>query len=448
MIQFYMKKIIFILLFSSLYTVSFSQTAKKVYVIEISGEIDLGLAPYVERVINDAEEEGFQAILLKVNTFGGRVDAATRIKDALLKSNVLTIAFVNNRAISAGALITISAQKIAMAPGSSMGATTVVDQSGQYASEKYQSYMRSEMRSTAERNKRRPDIAEAMVDQKVVLKDLPELDDSTKLLTLTTEEAHKYGYCDFISSDVVEVLEHFGIEDPELIYSSTNWAEEVVRFLSNPIISGILIMIGIVGLFTEVKTPGWGLPGTAGIIALVLFFGTNYILQLANIWEILIFIIGLALLLIEIFYIPGFGFVGVIGILMMIGSIFFGLLSDFPIVTGDDISAAIIQLAFSIVLGIISIVILSKFLPKTTVWNRLILSQEEKIQEGFSSNPDLSFLLGKMGKAVTQLRPAGIALIENKRIDVVTEGEFIAANSEISVMKVEGSKVIVRESKV
>ncbi|MBM4174719.1 MAG: nodulation protein NfeD [Ignavibacteria bacterium] len=443
-----MKKIIFILLFSSLYTVSFSQTAKKVYVIEISGEIDLGLAPYVERVINDAEEEGFQAILLKVNTFGGRVDAATRIKDALLKSNVLTIAFVNNRAISAGALITISAQKIAMAPGSSMGATTVVDQSGQYASEKYQSYMRSEMRSTAERNKRRPDIAEAMVDQKVVLKDLPELDDSTKLLTLTTEEAHKYGYCDFISSDVVEVLEHFGIEDPELIYSSTNWAEEVVRFLSNPIISGILIMIGIVGLFTEVKTPGWGLPGTAGIIALVLFFGTNYILQLANIWEILIFIIGLALLLIEIFYIPGFGFVGVIGILMMIGSIFFGLLSDFPIVTGDDISAAIIQLAFSIVLGIISIVILSKFLPKTTVWNRLILSQEEKIQEGFSSNPDLSFLLGKMGKAVTQLRPAGIALIENKRIDVVTEGEFIAANSEISVMKVEGSKVIVRESKV
>ncbi len=442
-----MKKIIFILMFLTFHAISFSQTSKKVYVIDISGDIDLGLAPYVERVVKEAEEEGFHAILLKVNTFGGRVDAATRIKDALLQSKVLTIAFVNNRAISAGALITISARKIAMAPGSSIGATSVVDQTGQLATEKYQSYMRSEMRSTAERNKRRPDIAEAMVDQKVVLKDLPELDDSTKLLTLTTEEAYKLGYCDFISSDLIEVLNHFGIDEPELIYSTTNWAEDVVRFLSNPIISGILIMIGIVGLFTEVKTPGWGLPGTAGIIALVLFFGTNYILQLANIWEILIFIIGLTLLLIEIFYVPGFGFVGVIGILMMIGSIFFGLLSDFPIITGDDISAAIIQLAFSTVLGIIVIIILSKFLPKTTVWNRLILSQEEKIQEGFTSNPDLSFLMGKNGKAVTQLRPAGIALIENKRIDVVTEGEFIAANSEIFVLRVEGSKVIVRENR-
>ncbi|MBU2584353.1 MAG: ATP-dependent Clp protease proteolytic subunit, partial [Bacteroidetes bacterium] len=334
------KKIILFLFFIGVLVVYGQNSGKKVFVIDISGEIDLGLAPYVERIVKEAETDGLHAIVLKVNTFGGRVDAATRIKDAILRSKVLTIAFVNNRAISAGALITISAQKIAMAPGSSIGATTVVDQSGQVATEKYQSYMRSEMRSTAERNKRRPDIAEAMVDQRVALKDLPELDDSTKLLTLTTEEAFKYGYCDFISDDLMKVLEHFGIDNPEIIYTNTNWAEDVVRFLSNPIISGILIMIGMVGLFTEVKTPGWGLPGTAGIIALTLFFGTNYILQLANIWEILIFVIGLGLLLVEIFYIPGFGFLGVIGILMMFGSMFFGLLSDLPIITGDDISAA------------------------------------------------------------------------------------------------------------
>lgn len=439
------KKIILFLFFIGVLVVYGQNSGKKVFVIDISGEIDLGLAPYVERIVKEAETDGLHAIVLKVNTFGGRVDAATRIKDAILRSKVLTIAFVNNRAISAGALITISAQKIAMAPGSSIGATTVVDQSGQVATEKYQSYMRSEMRSTAERNKRRPDIAEAMVDQRVALKDLPELDDSTKLLTLTTEEAFKYGYCDFISDDLMKVLEHFGIDNPEIIYTNTNWAEDVVRFLSNPIISGILIMIGMVGLFTEVKTPGWGLPGTAGIIALTLFFGTNYILQLANIWEILIFVIGLGLLLVEIFYIPGFGFLGVIGILMMFGSMFFGLLSDLPIITGDDISAAIFQLALSVVFGVIFIFVLSKYLPKSAVWNRLILFQEEKIQEGFISNPDLSYLFGKEGRAITQLRPAGIALIENKRVDVVTEGEYISADSQIVVLKVEGSKVIVRQ---
>lgn len=439
------KKIILFLFFIGVLVVYGQNSSKKVFVIDISGEIDLGLAPYVERIVKEAETDGLHAIVLKVNTFGGRVDAATQIKDAILRSKVLTIAFVNNRAISAGALITISAQKIAMAPGSSIGATTVVDQSGQVATEKYQSYMRSEMRSTAERNKRRPDIAEAMVDQRVVLKDLPELDDSTKLLTLTTEEAFKYGYCDFISDDLMKVLQHFGIDNPEIIYTNTNWAEDVVRFLSNPIISGILIMIGMVGLFTEVKTPGWGLPGTAGIIALSLFFGTNYILQLANIWEILIFVIGLGLLLVEIFYIPGFGFLGVIGILMMFGSIFFGLLGDLPTITGDDISGAITQLASSIVSGIIFIIILSKFLPKTTIWNRLILFHAERIQEGFTSNPDLSYLFGKEGRAVTQLRPAGIALIENKRVDVVTEGEYISADSQIVVLKVEGSKVIVRQ---
>lgn len=439
------KKLILFLFFITILVVYGQKTNKKVFVIDISGDIDLGLAPYVSRVVNDAEKEGVDAIVLRVNTFGGRVDAATQIKDAIMRSEVLTIAYVNNRAISAGALITISAQKIAMAPGSSMGATTVVDQSGTKATEKYQSYMRSEMRSTAEKNGRRPDIAEAMVDERVVVKDIPELDDSTKLLTLTAEEAMKYGYCDFISSDFKQVLKHFNLEGAEIITTSTNWAEDVVRFLSNPIISSILIMIGIVGLFTEVKTPGWGLPGTAGVIALALFFGTNYILELANIWEIILFIIGFGLLLIEIFYIPGFGFVGILGIILMIGSIFFGLLGNFPTISSNDISNAFIQLASSIVLGMITIIFLSKFLPKTTIWNRLILSQEEKPQEGFISNPDLGFLVGKEGKSITPLRPAGIALFDSTRVDVVTEGDFIKQNSTIEVIRVEGSKVIVRE---
>lgn len=332
-----------------------------------------------------------------------------------------------------------------MSPGSTIGATTVVDQSGTKATEKYQSYMRSEMRSTAERNGRRPDIAEAMVDEKIVVKDFPELDDSTKLLTLTTEEAVKVGYCDFVASDLKELLTHFDLQNSEIISSEINWAEKVVRFLSNPIISGILIMLGILGLLTEIKTPGWGIAGTIGLISLALFFGTNYILQLANIWEILIFIIGLALLLIEIFYIPGFGLAGILGIIMMVGAIFFSLIGDFPIVSENEISNALIQLAASLVASVIFLFILWKFLPGVPVWGRLILSTSETQNEGFVSNPDLSFLVGKKGKAISLLRPAGIALIDGKRYDVVSEGEFIKKDEEIIVTEVIGSKIIVKK---
>lgn len=424
---------------------SSAENKDKVYIIDISGDIDLGLAPYVQRIVDEAEEKNAKAIILKVNTFGGRVDAATQIRDAIINSKILTIAFIDKRAISAGALISISAKKIVMSPGSTIGATTVVDQAGSKAAEKYQSYMRSEMRSTAERNGRRPDIAEAMVDERVVIKDFPELDDSTKLLTLTTEEAQKVGYCDFVANDLNEVLEHFNLKNAELIYTEVNWAENIVRFLSNPIISSLLIMLGILGLLTEIKTPGWGVAGTIGLISLALFFGTGYILELANIWEILIFIIGLALLLIEIFYIPGFGLLGILGIILMIGSIFFGLIGDFPIISENEISNALIQLAGALVASIVFLFVLWKFLPGVPIWGRLILSTSENQTEGFTSNPDFTFLIGKRGKALTLLRPAGIALIENKRYDVITEGEFISKGEDVEVVEVVGSKIIVKK---
>lgn len=418
---------------------------KKVYVIKIEGDIDLGIAPFVQRVIDEANESKSDAIILEINTFGGRVDAATQIRDAIINSKVLTIAFVNKRAVSAGALITISAKKIVMAPGASIGAATVVDQTGTKAPEKYQSYMRSEMRSTAERNNRRPDIAEAMVDEEIVIEDFPELDDSTKLLSLTADEAIKVNYCDLKASSIEEILDYFNLKDVKLIYDEPNWAEKFVRFLSNPIVSGLLIMLGIIGLLTEIKTPGWGIAGTIGLISLALFFGTNYILQLANIWEILVFIIGFILLLVEIFYVPGFGLIGISGIVMMIGAIFFSLIGDFPSITENEISNALIQLAFSLVAAFVAVYLLWKFLPGIPVWNRLILSTSEEQRSGFISNPDLSFLVGKTGKTLSQLRPAGIALIDDKRYDVITEGEFISKNELIEVIQVIGYKIFVKK---
>ena len=224
---------------------------QKIYIGNIDGEIDLGIAPYIKRVVQEAEKNGASAIIFKINTFGGRVDAATQIKDAILNSTVRTIAFIDKRAISAGALIALSCEKIVMVPGASMGASTVVDQSGQKQSEKYQSYMRSEMRATAEKNHRRTDIAQGMVDETISVADLK--DDSTKLITLTTEEAVKYKMADTVLANLDEVKKVFGFDKAEEITISSNWAESFVRFLNNPIISSLLIMIGLLGIFTEIK---------------------------------------------------------------------------------------------------------------------------------------------------------------------------------------------------
>lgn len=414
----------------------------KVYIGYIEGDIDLGLSPYVSRVISEAEQNNASAIIFKINTFGGRVDAATQIKDAILASKIKTVAFINNRAISAGALIALSCQKIVMAPGSNIGAATVVDQTGEKVSEKYQSYMRSEMRSTAEKNGRNPEIAEAMVDERIVI---PGLTDSTQLVTLTSEEALKYKMSDTILTKIEEVLEYIGQKDAKLVKETTNWAEDVVRFLNNPIISSILIMIGFFGLLSEIKTPGWGVPGTAGLIALALFFGSSYILKLATIVEILMFIAGVVLILLEIFLIPGFGIAGISGIVLIFLSIFLSLIGSEQFLTFDAISLAIIQLAFAVVTALVLLFLLAKYLPKSELFNRLVLSEAEKAEEGYVSVSEEQSLLGKIGVTVSILRPVGIAEIDGKRVEVVSDGEFIKPGTKVKVIKVEGMKVVVSD---
>lgn len=429
--------IILILLLSELISAQ-----SKVYVVDIEGMIDLGLAPYVKRVVSEAEKNSAEAIIFKVNTFGGRVDAATQIKDAIINSQVKTIAFIDKRAISAGALISLSCDKIVMVPGASIGATTVVDESGSKQSEKAQSYMRAEMRSTAERTGRRTDIAEGMVDERVIIEGLV---DSTKLITLTSKEAVHYGIADTIIGDLSKLLEAFNLSKAEVVNLDSNWAEDFIRFLNNPIITSILIMVALVGMFTEIKTPGWGLPGTAAVIALALFFGSSYILELASAIEIIMFVVGLVLLIIEIFVLPGFGIFGVMGIILMIASLFLGLIADFPLVDWNMLSFAIIQLASAFVLGAIVIYILLKFLPKTQIWNKLVLQTNIDAKSGYVSSIQAKELIGKKGKALTDLRPSGTVLIDNKRIDVVTAGEYIERGNKIIVISEEGSKVVVEK---
>ena len=431
-------------LFALLIFASIIFPQKNVHVAYIEGDIDLGLAPYISRVVSDAEKDNAETIIFKINTFGGRVDAATQIKDAIIGTNLLTIAFINNRAISAGALIALSCKKIIMVTGSSIGAATVVGQTGEKVGEKYQSYMRSEMRSTAERNGRRVDIAEGMVDERIVI---PGLVDSTQLVTLTSEEALKYGIADTLMTNIDEVFAYFKLQDAEKIYQTSNWAEDVVRFLNNSIISSILIMIGIFGLFAEIKSPGWGVPGTAGLIALALFFGSSYILQLASVIEILMFVIGLGLLLLEIFVIPGFGIAGISGIILVIASIFFSMVGENPFIDSEAVSNAIVRLSFGLLAAIVLLFLLARFLPKSNLFKRFILAEEEKATEGYTSRTSLSELLGAEGISLTTLRPAGTAEFNGKRVDVVTDSEYIEHGKPVIVTAVEGMRVVVREKK-
>lgn len=435
-------KNIYILLSLQLLLFSGSALSQQVYIAEIKEEIDLGLAPFIERVIEEAAEENADLIIFEINTFGGRVDAATQIRDAILGSTVPTVAFINRRAISAGALISLACEYVIMPAGGTIGASTVVDQSGQKVSEKYQSYMRSEMRATAKARGKRTDVAEAMVDERVVIEGLV---DSTQLVSLTTEEALRYGMADSSFASVDEILEAFGLSDAEIIRVESNWAEDFVRFLNNPIITSLLIMMGMVGLFTEVKTQGWGLPGTLGLAALALFFGSSFILNLASYLEILLFLGGVALLLVEVFVIPGFGIAGISGIIMMVASLFLALINIDVYVDFEIIQTAVIQLGVAIFGSAVLIYLLYKYLPNTRVFKTFVLADATTVKEGYFSNPDLHELVGSKGRTLTPLRPAGIVVIDNKRYDVVTQGSYIEKDKMVEVIDVVGVRIVVEE---
>lgn len=430
----------FILLLFLLTQIAFSQSGY-VYHLRIENEIDLGLIPYIKRGIEAAEQNSAKAIIFEINTFGGRLDAATEIKDLILNCKVPTIAFVNKRAISAGALITLSAKRIVMSPSSSIGAATVVNESGEKQAEKYQSYMRSEMRATAEANGRNPKIAEAMVDETVKVEGL---DDTNKLVTLTAKEAIKWGIADTILPSIRKIIESQELHPKEIIRITPSTGEHVVRFLNNPIVISILLMVGMLGLFVEIKTPGWGFAGTISLIAFFLFFGTGIVLEIVSVFDVILFVSGVVLLIAEIFIIPGFGLFGLLGIILVVISMFLGLLPDFHFITPDLFSNAVIEIASAMVASIVVGIFLVKYLPQTTLLNNFILKTNIDGSSGYISNKEITLLIDKIGIAISDLRPAGFAEFDGKRIDVVTEGNYIEKGQQVIVIKEEGSKVLVK----
>ena len=437
----------FIALLCSLILHQTEALAQTVYHVDmkLEGMIDPGVSAFVERVIEDAEANEVDAIVFEIDTFGGRVDAATVIRDAILDSEALTIAFINKRAISAGALISLACDKIVMAQAGTMGATTPVDGSGTKASDKVTSYMRAEMRATAERTGRDAKIAEAMVDERV---DIPGLSaEAGRPATLTTEQSLNYEMADETAESLRDVLSIYDLGEAEIVPIELNWAEHVVRLLTHPAVTSILLAVAMFGLIAEVRTPGWGLGGTLALVALGIFFGSHLVVKLAEWQELALFAVGLGLLLVEVIAIPGFGIAGLAGVGLMLGSLVVTQLGDFQLWNVDEIAAVIVRLSASMVGAFVLSLLMLRSLPRMASFNRLVLETETRASEGYvSSSREEDELLGKEGVTVSELRPAGIALIDGRRTDVVTDGEFVAVDQAVEVVEVSGNRVVVRRA--
>jgi membrane-bound serine protease (ClpP class) len=416
-----------------------------VYVAPVQGMIDLGLAPFVRRVLDEASAAGAAAVVLDIDTFGGRVDAAVLIRDALLRSRLRTVAFVNKRAISAGALISLAAERIVMAEGGTIGAATPVQlgQPGgapQPVEEKTVSYMRKEFRATAEARGRPPLVAEAMVDADV---EIPDVIAKGKLLTLTTAEALKLEVADARADDLAAVLATLGLSGAAVRHARATWAESLVRFLTHPVVSSLLMTVGVLGVIVELRTPGFGVPGAVGLMSLGLFFWGHWLVRLVGWEELLLVAAGLALLVFEIFVTPGFGLAGVLGIAAVLAGLSMSLLGEGA--RWEWVVMAVGRVVLSLVLALVGLLALLRVLPRMPAGRALVLRTALDAGEGYASAPEEDRgWLGKRGVAATPLRPAGIAEIEGARVDVVSDGTFIEAGDAIVVARVDGNRIVVR----
>jgi len=424
------KFIIFITLFTIISFIILNTSANgtdEVYLISIKGTIDLGLSSYVQRALEEAILNKAKAVILEVDTFGGRVDAAIQIRDKIINLNIPSVAYIKNRAWSAGALIALSAKYILMDKGASIGAAEP-----RPADEKNISALSAEFTSTAQSRGRPEKIAAAMVDKDIEIENIIEKD---KILTLNTEQAIKLNFVDGIALNVEEVLNFLNLQDVKIKYISPNWAENISRFVTNPVVSSLLLSIGFLGLIIEFWTLGWGIAGTIGIISLSLFFGGHIIVGLAG-WEaIILFLVGFFLLLAEIFLIPGFGLTGISGIIAILTSIF--------LTFGNIIQAAysiLIALGFTIV----GFFLLIRYIPATRTWRKFILFTKQEKELGYTVGiKNSKRLIGKEGIAITPLRPSGMVEVNGEKLNAITRGEYVDSNTKIKIISVEGNKIVV-----
>lgn len=416
------------------------QPSGMVYRLDVHGTIENGLAPYIARAVREADRDHAAAIYLDLDTPGGRVDAAERIADALRSSRVPVYAFVNPRAYSAGALIALATSGIYMRSGAVLGAATPVDGAGTKAPEKYVSAMRGEFRALAEEHGLDPRIAEAMVDENL---GVPGLAQPGQLVTLSTSEALRVKFAKAQVESESELLAQIGLPGAQVKAVGINWAEAVVRFLTNPLVSPLLLSLGVLALLAEIKAGAHGLGLLIGFVALGLFFGSSLILGLAGLEEVILLGLGVLAVGVEVFLLPGFGVAGVLGALLIGAAIVLAMLGNFP--TGGDVLQALAVLGTSIFITLAIAYAWFRHLPNSRRFAGLIHQDSAQSAEGYVSALPRGDLIGKIGTAVTDLRPAGVATVAGERVDVVTEGGYLDAGARVEVVRAEGYRHVVRQ---
>jgi len=452
-------------IFGVLFLLAFSQAVfpgprQKVFVFEMNRAVDKGLWRITQKALEQSEKWGADLIIIRMNTYGGLVDVADSIRTRILYYPKPVWMFIDNNAASAGSLISIACDSIYMRPGANIGAATVVNQSGQVVPDKYQSYMRATMRSTAEahgkvtvitgkdtvsRWRRDPRIAEAMVDPSIYI---ARLIDTGKVLTLTTSEAIKWKYCEGEAESIPDLLKKQGVSNYELKEYRLSAFEKFMAFLLSPMVQGILILIIIGGIYFEFQSPGIGIALILAIAGAVLYFAPLYIDGLAEHWEIIIFIVGIILLLLEIFVIPGFGIVGISGIVLIVSGLALALLGnirfDFTGVGLMDIVKSFAFVIFFVFTALFGSIWLSGKLLASGPFSLLTLKSTQEKSEGFTSAPEeILNLTGKTGEAYSMLRPSGKVMIDGRVYDAMAETSWISKGSRVKVVRQESMQIYV-----
>lgn len=419
-----------------------------VYTFHIKEEIAPPIWRTTQLAFKRAREMNADLILIQMNTYGGMVDMADSIRTKILNSDIPVYVFINNNAASAGALISIACDSIYMVKGANIGAATVVNQTGEVVPDKFQSYMRAMMRSTAEAKGRNPEIAEAMVDPSIFVAGVS---DSGKVLTLTTSEAIRHGFCEGQAETIEEVLKRSGHESFTIVEHQLSAIDRVINFLIKPVISGILIMLIIGGLYFELQTPGVGFPLAAAITAAVLYFAPLYLEGLASHWEIIVFVVGVILLLVEIFALPGFGVAGVTGIILMVGSLSFAMVESFDTTEGMPIDLSPLIKAFftviiAVFLAIAGSIYLSRKLLTSNRLGHLTLQHVQDAGKGYTTaSTDYTEMIGRHGTAHTVLRPAGKVLIGDELFDATLITGYAEEGEAVEVVSYHTGQLFVRK---
>ena len=413
-------------------SIIYAKEEKNVYVIPIKDTVEKGLSEFVDRAISEAEDHNADAIIFEMNTPGGEVQAATEIGKRISETNIKTVTYVNQDAISAGSYIALNTDEIYMSQGSRIGASGIIDGEGNAADEKAQSYWISAMKGAAEKHGRDPIYAMAMADKSIVI---PDFKKAGVFLTLTSSEAKDVGYSEGTVSSIEDVLKQLNLEDAHINHIDESLADKIARFVTNPIVVPILLSIGTLGLIIELYSPGFGLPGFAGISSLLLFFYGHLVAGLAGYESIILFVIGVLLIILEFFIVGGIA--GIFGIIAVIASMF--------LASGNIVVIGISLLIAMIIAVVASILLVKVFGKKMRFFKKIILTDSTNTESGYVSNQNRTELVGLTGKTLTPLRPAGMVVVNEERIDVVSEGRFIDKDVLVKVVKVEGSRIVVRE---